>query len=152
MVTAVGAVAVVSATGYDVVLVGSRQVAPEEQTGVGALALVTDVVLPVVTKVPESGSAAVPVVNVVAEAVTCQPAPDPVASSTRYDWWAVVVSTSDWLRPFSVPDQASAVGEVRVSGPASRLSVPVRVQDVPAAIAVPQGPASAVLAVSRTGA
>jgi hypothetical protein len=71
------------ATGYVVVSVGSVHVDPEEQAAVGAVVAVIEVVLPVVENVPVSGSVTVPVVNVVAETVTCQPAPDPVASPTR---------------------------------------------------------------------
>src|SRR5580658_687336 len=144
--------AVVMATGYVVVSVGSVHVDPEEQAAVGAVVAASEVTLPVVTNVVAFGSVTVPVVNVVAVTVTCQPAPLPVASSTRYDWCATVGSTICWSTPLPVVDQARAVGEVRVREPASTPRVPVSVQGVPAAMAVPHTTAWAVPAVARTDA
>src|SRR5216683_1760308 len=156
MVAAVGAVAaVVMATGYVVVLVGGVHVDPVRQAAVGAVVAVIEVALPLVANVPAFASVLgvpPPVVNVVAAAVTCQPMAVPVASLIRYDWSAVVVSTSTWSRPLSVAPHPRADGEVRFSEPEVRLSVPVSVQDVPAAVAVPHGAAWAVPARIRTGA
>src|SRR5580692_6928653 len=85
MVKAVGTAAVVISTGYTVVSVGRVHAVAAEQAVVGVVASVSLVAVPVVwnAAVPR-GAAGVVDVNVVAEAVTCQPAPDPVASSTRY--------------------------------------------------------------------
>jgi hypothetical protein len=60
--------------------VGSVHVAT--QVAVGAVVAEIEVTLPVVAKEPTFGSAKVPFRKVVAEVVTCQPAPEPVASST----------------------------------------------------------------------
>src|SRR5216683_5723341 len=153
MVTAVGDdAAVVMATGYVVVSVGSVHVDPEEQAAVGAVTAEIEVLLPVVENVPAFASVTLPVVNVVAETVTCQPAPLPVASLTRYDWCAVVGSTSCWSNPLPVAAHARALGEVRFSAPAVKPSVPVRVHAVPATVAVPHAAAPAVPAATRTGA
>jgi hypothetical protein len=85
MVTAVGDVAaVVMPTGYVVEFVGRVHVVPAAHVAVGAAVAEIEVVLPVVTNVPVSGNVWVPFVKVVAEAVTCQPAPLPVASLTVY--------------------------------------------------------------------
>src|ERR1044071_3841965 len=152
MFTAVGVgVAVVMATGYVVVSVGSVHVDPERQEEVGAVVAVTEVRLPLVENVPAFASVTVPVVNCVAETVTCHPGAIPVASVTRYDWCAAVVSTSCWSRPVTVPLHDRAVGEVRVSGPELSSSVPVIVHAVPAGTGTPaQAAASAVPPPSRT--
>ncbi|MEQ4717579.1 hypothetical protein [Nonomuraea sp. B19D2] len=55
---------------------------------------VTEMMLPFVTKVPLSGSVREPAVKVVAEVVTCHPAPLPVATLTMYYWSAALVSTT----------------------------------------------------------
>jgi hypothetical protein len=60
------------ATGYVVVSVGSVHVDPLEQAAVGAVAAISEVMLPVVTNVPVFASVSGPVaVKVVAETVTC---------------------------------------------------------------------------------
>ena len=151
MVTAVGEdAAVVIATGYVVEFVGSVHVVDAAHVAVGAVVPVADVTLPVVTNVPVFGSVWVPFVNVVADAVTCQPAPLPVASLTVSCWSPAVTSTTLWSVPFSVAAQVSDDGEVAVSEPPVTVSVPVMVQPVPAATAVPQSTALASEAVPAT--
>jgi hypothetical protein len=151
MVTAVGEdAAVVIATGYVVEFVGSVHVVDAAHVAVGAVVSATDVTLPVVTNVPVFGSVWVPFVNVVADAVTCQPAPLPVASLTVNCWSPAVTSTTLWSVPFSVAAQVREDGEVAVSEPAVIVSVPVKVQLVPAATAVPQATALASEAVPAT--
>src|ERR1022692_72959 len=152
MMTDAGAVAeVVMATGYVVSSVGSVHASAGEQAAVGAVMAEIEVMLPVVENVPAFARVTLPLVaNCVAEMVTCQPAPVPVASSTRYDWSTVVGSTRFRSRPFSVPPHARALDEVRFRPPAVRVSVPVSEQVVPAATADPHPAASAVPEVSRT--
>ena len=65
-----------------VVVVGSVHVRMTTQVAVGVLVEETEVLLPVKTSVPESGSVLEPEVKVVAEVVMCQPAPLPVRSLT----------------------------------------------------------------------
>src|SRR6202049_4380561 len=87
--------------------------------------------LPLTANVPELFSVWGPVaVNVVAEAVMCQPGPVPVESLTRNDWSATVGSTRRWSRPFAVSVQPRASGETRDRLPAVMTSVPVIVQAV----------------------
>jgi hypothetical protein len=64
------------------VFVGTVQARATTQAAVGALAEVTEPVLPLNTKVPMFGNVFEPEVNVVAAVVMCQPAPVPVASRT----------------------------------------------------------------------
>ena len=120
--------------------VGSVQVELAEQAAVGAVVATELVMLPVVVN-DETGRKTVPLVKFVAETVTCQPAPLPVASSTTYVWCAGVVSTRNWSRPVAVPVHPRALGEVRVSVPAVKVSVPVSVQVDPATIAPPHATA-----------
>src|SRR5580704_9912852 len=153
MLTGTGAAAaVVIATGYVVESAGSVHVDPEAQAALGAVVAVSAVMLPVVTNVPAFGSVRAPLVKVVAETVTCQPAATPEASLTTYDWCASVGSTNCWSRPVAVVAHPSAVGEVRVSGPAVTPSVPVSVQGVPAAIGGPHATAWAMSTGSRADA
>lgn len=73
-------------------MVGSVQV--PEQVAVGADVELIDVTLPFVKNVPVFGNALLPLVNCVADVVTCQPDPEPVASLTVYCWSPAVPSTS----------------------------------------------------------
>jgi hypothetical protein len=76
---------VVRATGYvvgAVVWVGTVHVLPVVHAVVGYPEAVLEERLPSVENVPVFASDKGPVVNVVAEVVTCHPAPDPVASTT----------------------------------------------------------------------
>src|ERR1017187_3622956 len=127
------------ATGYTDVSVGTVHVAPEVQAPVGAVVATAEVMLPLVENVPAftSVAAGLILVNVVAETVTFQPAPLPVASSTTELWCAVVAATSCWLRPLPVPAQVRAIGESRFRLPPVKVSVPVSVHAVPATTGVP---------------
>src|ERR1022692_4631738 len=127
-------------TGYVVLSVGSVQVELVEQAAVGAVVATDEMMLPVVVN-DETGRKTVPLVKFVAETVTCQPAPLPVASSTTYVWCATVVSNRFWSSPFAVAAHPRALGAVRVSVPAVKVSVPVSVQVVPAATAPPHATA-----------
>jgi hypothetical protein len=78
-------VAVVISTGYvvgAVVWVGTVHVDDAVHAVVGYPVAVLETRLPLVENVPVFASDKGPVVNVVAEVVTCHPAPDPVASTT----------------------------------------------------------------------
>jgi hypothetical protein len=74
--------AVVMATGYVVVFVGRVHVLVH--VALGAVVAETELRLPFVEKVPVFKNVWLPFVNVVADIVTFQPAPDPVASLTVY--------------------------------------------------------------------
>src|ERR1700730_303416 len=135
MLTAVGVVgAVVMATGYVMLGTGTVHVDVERQAEPGVetvRAPLVKVRLPLTASVPELFNVWGPAeVNVVAEAVMCQPGPVPVESLTRNDWSAGVGSTRRWSRPFAVSVQPRASGETRDRFPAVMVSVPVIVQAV----------------------
>jgi hypothetical protein len=73
--------------------------------------------MPFVAKVPLFGGVLEPLVKVVADTWTCQPAPGPVASSTVYCWPPGVVSARLWPVPVRVAAQLSEDGNVRVRAP-----------------------------------
>src|ERR1700683_4377677 len=112
-----------------VVWVGSVHVDPEVHAATGYPVAVIEVVLPSVENVPAAASVTGPVaVNVVAATVTCQPADDPVASTTAYNWSAGIVSTTFRSAPVTVAVQVRVPGVVRFSVPAVRARVPVTAQ------------------------
>ena len=87
------------------------------------------------------GKACVPAVGVVAETVTCQPAPEAVLSATVSCSSAAVLSTTLWLTPVSVAAHVKLAGEVRVS-------TPLRAK----AVDVPESTAALVVLVTISGA
>src|ERR1035438_820814 len=115
--------------------VGSEHVVAVEHAAVGIVADVASV--PPLSESAVAGRVMVPVVNCVDEAVTFQPAPLPVASSTTIVSCAVVVSITLWSTPVSLAAHVNTVGGVKVRDPAVKVSVPISVHVVPAASAVP---------------
>ena len=114
-----------------------------EHVADGPVVAVMSEVLPFVTNVPASGNVLPPLVKVVAEIVTCQPAPVPVASPTVYCWSAGTVSTRLWSEPVSVPAQLSDAGEARVRVPPVSATDPVISQSPDVGAVGPQAAAPA---------
>jgi hypothetical protein len=114
--------------------VGTVHVVAVEHAAVGIVAAVAREVLPL-SESAVVGRRMVPVVNCVDEAVTFQPAPLPVASSTTIVSCPVVVSSTPWSTPVSVAAHVNTVGGVKVRDPAVKVSVPISVHGVVTATA-----------------
>src|SRR5712692_7743790 len=126
--------AVVIATGYVVVMTGGVQLV--EHDSLGTVVALADETLPVSANVPEFGRVWLPLVNVVAAMVICQPAPVPVSSSALNCWSAATASVTLALLPVSVAVQVRELGEVRFSEPAKLTAGVIPESTAPSALLV----------------